>query len=107
MLRATVASEGLNLRRAPIISSCNIVDQLARGDRLDVLEGDPGSPWIKVRVRRTGMSGYVATKFLTIDHIPDVPPPRPQLPQTHSRDWVVVAVAFAAVLMVGLLMATW
>jgi uncharacterized protein YgiM (DUF1202 family) len=93
-MRGTVTSVGLNLR-ARAHAAAHIIDQIAKGDKVEILDAQPGG-WLKVEVVRTGERGYVFAKFITADPvIPDVEPLDEDEP-TDPRVWIVSAIGLVA-----------
>lgn len=100
-LPGVVTSEGLKLRAAASMSG-TVIDELARGDELDVFTVSTNRRWLDVRVRKTGLHGYVFAEHVKIHK------PVPHAPvETVVRPWMLVplsawALGAAAVFAVGL-----
>jgi len=108
----TVTSEGLNLRSAPSFKPGNILDQLKRGDRVEIVHRIiiGGNDWLRVKYHNE--EGYVAATFVkldpkpateTIPHIINPPPPDfvptqpvPTTPPSHVAAWCIVAFLIVA-----------
>ena len=72
-MRGTVKTHGLNLRAMPSMDG-QIVDQLSRGDVLEIGQTSPNKHWIAGRVERTGQRGWVFASDVTLDApVPDMP----------------------------------
>ena len=104
-MRGTVKTHGLNLRAMPSMDG-QIVDQLSRGDVLEIGQTSPNKHWIAGRVERTGQRGWVFASDVTLDApVPDMPKMTPvQSPKPApkaSRDrvfWIGAAVVLAFIL---------
>jgi 23S rRNA U2552 (ribose-2'-O)-methylase RlmE/FtsJ len=100
-MRGTVTSVGLNLR-ARAHAAAHIIDQIAKGDKVEILDAMPGG-WLKVEVVRTGERGYVFAKFVKADPVAPVAPPDVEpVPAPHEdeptdpRVWIVSAIGLVA-----------
>jgi hypothetical protein len=86
ILTGVVASEGLKLRAQPNMGGI-IVDELARGDEVDILGTSDNKRWLNVRVRKSGLHGWVYAVYVTIKVA--AKPPRQEPFETVVKPWML------------------
>lgn len=82
-----VTSEGLRLREA---IDGKIITELSKGDALLIFETRTRQyEWMRVKVVKTGQSGWVAARFVEVAHYPPKQSPRrwDQPPKPDHRGW--------------------
>ena len=76
----------VNMRTGPG-TSYRVIDSLSRGTELTVLS--VGIDWYNVQVKKSGISGYVYGKYVSLKNPGATPPPEPpELPDTGDRGFI-------------------
>ncbi|MEX2284818.1 MAG: SH3 domain-containing protein [Gemmatimonadota bacterium] len=86
MAEFRVTTDGLNLRREPIVNNTNKLAVLHTGQRVELLEGMPNAEWWHVSTMIGGreVKGWVARRYLSADFTE--PPAAPAIRRVHLKE---------------------